>query len=98
MYINGYNFIFQIHEELLCINTVTSFYDLIHLHNDEQKRYFKIWNLKDLLDKSVKLENVRNRVLEPLNEKLEEMQFSSVVGSNIYVTEDDQITQYSFWP
>ena len=56
----------------------------------------KISHLK--IDKSLKIENVTTRKIERFYKQIQTMQFSSMVGSNVLVSEGRSLVQRSFWP
>ena len=88
----------NIQGNILAVCEVTSFEDLDNQNIEEETKQVKFWNLNQLLNKSIKIHDVANRVIVPEAEYIEEPMFSAFLGTNLYVCENNELKQYSFWP
>ena len=68
-------------------------------HHDLLETSHKFWNLSELLNKSLKIEDVGHRSICTYPTKsLDTILICAIVGSNILTTEGDSLVQRSFWP
>ena len=60
----------------------------------------KIWNMDQLLDQSVKLEQIANRTILTQSKSVDTCEIIALdmVGSNVLMTVDNKLIQRSFWP
>ena len=74
----------NIQGNILAVCEVTSFEDLDNQNIEEETKQIKFWNLNQLLNKSIKIHDVANRVIVPEAEYIEEPMFSAYLGTNLY--------------
>ena len=77
---------------------ISNYADRIYLHGEEENKSVKFWDLKQLTNKSLKIEEVLNKDYETVYNINESFSVCSMVGSNIYTSEENILVQRSFWP
>ena len=60
----------------------------------------KVWNMDQLLDQSVKFEQIANRTISMQCKTVDTCEIIALdkVGSNVLMTVDNKLIQRSFWP
>ena len=86
-----------IHGDILMICELSSFRDRILWQGETETKSVTLWDMPQLLNNSLKIEEVTKRKFEAESE-LETTQFCSIVGSNVFTSEDNTLIQRSFWP
>ena len=61
-------------------------------------RRIRIWNLKQLVDSSRKISEVKNKKIEVTKPPLEEFQLCTMLGSSLFITEDEILIRRNYWP
>ena len=90
------SFIFLGNTLLVCVQ---EYEDPDDMDEEEiEDRCICFWNLDELTNTSLDIKKVTNRIIHTSMKFPQAMQFCSIVGSDVLVSENDFLVQRSYWP
>ena len=72
--------------------------DFAFSDNQSKRTALRFWNLNQLLNADIKIENVSNRTIRTFPKPSNGLQICSISGSAVITTEGNQFRKRSFWP
>ena len=72
--------------------------DFAFSENESKHTALRFWNLNQLLNTDIKMENVSNRTIRTFPKPSNGLQICSISGSAVLTTEGNQFRKRSFWP